>query len=106
MKKIIIVSNRLPLKVEKNEKSIVFTPTSGGLATGLKSIHESDNALWIGWPGVEKEELDNAQLDEIHRSLRKMNFKPVHLSSKQVEDFYLGLSNKSIWPLFHYFKLK
>jgi trehalose 6-phosphate synthase/phosphatase len=104
LKKIIIVSNRLPLKVEKNEKSIVFTPTSGGLATGLKSIHESDNALWIGWPGVEKEELDDSQLDEIQQSLREMNFKPVHLSDKQVEDFYLGLSNKSIWPLFHYFK--
>ena len=104
MKKIIIVSNRLPLKVEKNEKSIVFTPTSGGLATGLKSIHESDNALWIGWPGVSKEELNETQVDQIQKSLRKMNFKPVHLDNEQVENFYLGLSNKSIWPLFHYFK--
>ena len=104
MKKIIIVSNRLPLKVEKNEKSIVFTPTSGGLATGLKSIHESDNALWIGWPGVSKEELNETQVDQIQKSLREMNFKPVHLDNEQVENFYLGLSNKSIWPLFHYFK--
>jgi trehalose 6-phosphate synthase/phosphatase len=104
LKKIIIVSNRLPLKVEKNEKSIVFTPTSGGLATGLKSIHESDNALWIGWPGVSKEELNETQVDQIQKSLREMNFKPVHLDNKQVENFYLGLSNKSIWPLFHYFK--
>jgi trehalose 6-phosphate synthase/phosphatase len=104
LKKIIIVSNRLPLKVEKNEKSIVFTPTSGGLATGLKSIHESDNALWIGWPGVSKEELNEPQVDQIQKSLREMNFKPVHLDNEQVENFYLGLSNKSIWPLFHYFK--
>ena len=104
MKKIIIVSNRLPLKVEKNEKSIVFTPTSGGLATGLKSIHESDNALWIGWPGVSKEDLNETQVDQIQKSLREMNFKPVHLDNEQVENFYLGLSNKSIWPLFHYFK--
>ena len=104
LKKIIIVSNRLPLKVEKNEKSIVFTPTSGGLATGLKSIHESDNALWIGWPGVSKEELNETQVDQIQKSLREMNFKPVHLDNEQVENFYRGLSNKSIWPLFHYFK--
>ncbi len=104
LKKIIIVSNRLPLKVEKNEQSIVFTPTSGGLATGLKSIHESDNALWIGWPGVSKEELNETQVDQIQKSLREMNFKPVHLDNEQVENFYLGLSNKSIWPLFHYFK--
>ena len=94
----------MPLKVEKNEKSIVFTPTSGGLATGLKSIHESDNALWIGWPGVSKEELNETQVDQIQKSLREMNFKPVHLDNEQVENFYLGLSNKSIWPLFHYFK--
>jgi len=104
LKKIVIVSNRLPLKVEKNEQSIVFSPTSGGLATGLKSVHESGNALWIGWPGVPKEELEEAQIDEVKASLGAMNFKPVHLDQEQVEDFYLGLSNKSIWPLFHYFK--
>ena len=104
MKKIVIVSNRLPLKVEKNEQSLVFTPTSGGLATGLKSVHQNGNALWIGWPGLTKEELSSAQLKETDAALSELRFKAVHLDQAQVEDFYLGLSNKSIWPLFHYFK--
>jgi trehalose 6-phosphate synthase/phosphatase len=26
------------------------------------------------------------------------------LSNEEIDDFYLGLSNKCIWPLFHYFK--
>jgi trehalose 6-phosphate synthase/phosphatase len=104
LKKIVIVSNRLPLKVEKNEQSIVFTPTSGGLATGLKSVHQNGNALWIGWPGLTKEELSPAQLKETDAALNELRFKAVHLDQAQVEDFYLGLSNKSIWPLFHYFK--
>ena len=94
----------MPLKVEKNGQSIVFSPTSGGLATGLKSVHQNGNALWIGWPGLTKEELSPHQLNETDVALREMRFKAVHLYHAQVEDFYLGLSNKSIWPLFHYFK--
>ena len=40
MSKIIIVSNRLPIELSKKENSDwYFIPTSGGLATGMKSVH-------------------------------------------------------------------
>ena len=51
MPKNIIVSNRLPVQVENKNQVWTFTPTSGGLATGLKSVHEEGDSLWIGWPG-------------------------------------------------------
>ena len=104
MKKIVIVSNRLPVKVEKNEESLVFSPTSGGLATGLKSFHEDGNALWIGWPGINREEFSKTEEVKFTKSLIEKRYKPIHLTKSQVDDFYLGLSNESIWPLFHYFK--
>ena len=104
MKKIVIVSNRLPVKVEKNKESLFFSPTSGGLATGLKSFHEDGNALWIGWPGINREELVETEEIKFTKSLIEKRYKPVHLTKSQVDDFYLGLSNESIWPLFHYFK--
>jgi len=104
LKKIVIVSNRLPVKVEKNEESLVFSPTSGGLATGLKSFHEDGNALWIGWPGINREEFSKTEEVKFTKSLIEKRYKPIHLTKSQVDDFYLGLSNESIWPLFHYFK--
>jgi len=90
LKKIVIVSNRLPLKVEKNEQSLVFTPTSGGLATGLKSVHQNGNALWIGWPGLTKEELSPAQLKETDAALSELRFKAVHLDQAKLKTFTWG----------------
>ena len=52
MRKNIIVSNRLPVNVTKLEKSFLFQSSSGGLATGLKSIHQKTDSLWIGWSGL------------------------------------------------------
>ena len=51
MSKNIIVSNRLPVQAQKANDSWSFTPTSGGLATGMKSVHQEGDSLWVGWPG-------------------------------------------------------
>ena len=48
MSRTIIVSNRLPIKISNLDKSFEFSSTSGGLATGMKSIHKKNNFLWIG----------------------------------------------------------
>ena len=52
MPKNIIVSNRLPVQAQKGNDSWSFTPTSGGLATGMKSVHQEGDSLWVGWPGI------------------------------------------------------
>ena len=57
MAKNIIVSNRLPIRISKVENSFKFTATSGGLATGMKSVHEHENSLWVGWPGIGIDEI-------------------------------------------------
>ena len=57
MRKNIIVSNRLPVNVTKLENSFLFQSSSGGLATGLKSIHQKSDSLWIGWSGISSSEL-------------------------------------------------
>ena len=40
MGKNVIVSNRLPIQITKVENSFKFSATSGGLATGLHSVHQ------------------------------------------------------------------
>jgi trehalose 6-phosphate synthase/phosphatase len=104
MSKFIIVSNRLPIKIEKEQNQWIFSPTSGGLATGLKSVHENGKSLWIGWPGISSNDIEEEEYQLLSKDLLATNFKPISLSSEEIDDFYLGLSNKCIWPLFHYFK--
>ena len=58
MAKNIIVSNRLPIQLTKLDNSFEFTPTSGGLATGMNSVHKGQNSLWVGWPGINSDEID------------------------------------------------
>ena len=103
MPKNIIVSNRLPVQVENKNRVWAFTPTSGGLATGLKSVHEEGDSLWIGWPGVSDDLLDKKNKKQIHETLSKNQFRPVFLNDNELDHFYLGFSNKCLWPLFHYF---
>ena len=104
MSKFIIVSNRLPIKIEKEQNQWIFSPTSGGLATGLKSVHENGKSLWIGWPGISSNDIEEEEYQLLSKDLLATNFKPISLSNEEIDDFYLGLSNKCIWPLFHYFK--
>ena len=53
MGRMIIVSNRLPVKASKDANDqMIFTPSEGGLATGLGAIYKEGDNLWLGWPGL------------------------------------------------------
>jgi trehalose 6-phosphate synthase/phosphatase len=70
------------------------------LATGLKSVINNYNHLWIGWPGaVISRELEPTVID----ALQQQNLHPVFLTREEINNFYEGFSNETIWPLFHYF---
>ena len=103
MSRTIIVSNRLPIKISNLDKSFEFSSTSGGLATGMNSIHKKKNFLWIGWPGIDQKSLSNKLLIKAKKLLLKKNYIPVFLNKKEINDFYYGTSNEALWPLFHYF---
>jgi trehalose 6-phosphate synthase/phosphatase len=100
-KRLIIVSNRLPVKAEIHDEIIHFEKSAGGLATGLNSLDVSYEKHWIGWPGIYTS--DDKTEKELNLSLENYNFHPVFLSEKDVELYYEGYSNSTLWPLFHYF---
>lgn len=99
--KLYIISNRLPVKVTKEDETFVFSRSEGGLATGLDSLQISYEKHWIGWPGIC---VDNEESkEEITSRLEGINFHPVFLSEIQIKNYYEGYSNSTIWPLCHYF---
>ena len=105
MARLLIVSNRLPLTVIKREGKLSFQSSAGGLATGLGSFYKSYNALWIGWPGIALERLKGEEEKNIKDKLINEACLPIFLSQRNIENYYYGFCNKTIWPLFHYFPL-
>lgn len=99
--KLIIISNRLPLKIVEKDGSYEVTPSQGGVATGLESLETTMSKHWVGWPGMYVEE--GPERDKINKQLEEFNYNPVYLTPEQIESFYEGYSNSILWPLCHYF---
>jgi trehalose 6-phosphate synthase/phosphatase len=108
-RRLVIVSNRLPFNVSVENGEIQFHPSAGGLVTGLASVRESrkqlsslpSNHLWVGWPGSSV--AADLQGKLVREARARFQSYPVFLSEEQMEQFYLGFCNATIWPLFHYF---
>lgn len=99
--KLVIISNRLPLKIVEDQGTYKIVHSDGGLATGLNSLETTHAKHWIGWPGMYVE--DGQEKEKINRELAAQNFHPVYLTPEQIENYYEGYSNSVLWPLCHYF---
>lgn len=103
MSKTIIISNRLPLQISIEDNYLEVTPSVGGLATGLKSFHRDGDSIWIGWTGLTEEEIPENLTRNVKEKAREEACISVNLTEEEIEGFYYGFSNRTIWPLFHYF---
>ncbi len=104
MQRLIIVSNRLPVKIEKDEMGkFIVIPSSGGLATGMKSVYKNFDSLWFGWSGMHYDEMPSEANNKIDELLKKEGCVAVPLDKQHLDSYYYGFSNKTLWPLFHYF---
>ena len=102
MARTIIVSNRLPVKVQKDNKgNLHYRPSEGGLATGLGSVYKQGDNVWVGWPGLYF--TDESNKKEASQRLKEENMCPVFLTEEEIRLFYEGFSNETLWPTFHYF---
>ena len=100
--KLIIISNRLPLKANKSDNGkFEFSRSEGGLTTGLDSLEMDLEKHWVGWPGAFAETTD--EQEEITKHLDTFKFHPVFLTAEHIQNYYEGYSNNTLWPLCHYF---
>jgi trehalose 6-phosphate synthase/phosphatase len=101
MSRVLVVSNRLPVRISAHDGEFTIERSAGGLATGLAAPHAASDWLWIGWPG-DLDALPAEASDEALRQLAELRLEPVALSPAEVERYYDGYCNGVIWPLFHY----
>lgn len=101
--RLIIVSNRLPIVLSKDEGKLDSKPGSGGLVTALAPVLKNRGGMWIGWPGQVDEEDKPQVLQLISNNARKTGFTlhPIFLTDEDSKLYYEGFSNQIIWPLFH-----
>jgi trehalose 6-phosphate synthase len=91
----VVVANRLPVdRVELPDGTADWRPSPGGLVTAFGPIMHRRGGAWVGWHGAADEELEPFEDDGL-------TLVPVPLSSSEVEDYYEGFANATLWPLYH-----
>ena len=104
MNQLLIVSNRLPVTIQRKKEKLYFKQSVGGLATGLGSFYKSFNSKWVGWCGITSEKIDFEEKKKIEAKLDKdYSSYSVFLTRRQVELYYSEFCNKTLWPLLHGF---
>ncbi len=99
--KCVIISNRLPVTVVDKGTKLSVTRSGGGLATGLGSLALETEKHWVGWPGLFiNDPLKRRKMDA---RLEKTGLHPVVLTPEDIQDYYEGYCNATLWPLCHYF---
>ncbi len=99
--RLILVSNRLPVKIQGEPGALQLKRTSGGLATGLSRPHKETGGRWIGWPGITTEGKQHSA--EVRDLLNAQGMTGIPLTPSEHEQYYTGTSNRCLWPLLHYF---
>ena len=87
----VVVANRLP--VDRDDDG-GWRRSPGGLVTALEPVMRKTEGAWVGWAGKPGLELEPFDFEGTH-------LVPITLSADEVQNYYEGFSNDTIWPLYH-----
>ena len=91
----VVIANRLPVdRVTAPHGETLWRTSPGGLVTALEPVMKSNGGAWIGWHGAADEKVKPFDHNGMH-------LVPVPLTEDEVEEYYEGFSNATLWPLYH-----
>jgi trehalose 6-phosphate synthase len=90
--RLIVISNRVPATADEGDVAV------GGLAVALAAALRTYRGIWFGWSGNTVARFNG------HLSIQRGNITAatVDLEEQDVQEYYHGYANKTLWPLFHY----
>lgn len=92
--KLIVVANRLPASRMGKGASARWERSPGGLVSAMEPVLAERGGVWIGWDGGAGPAPRPARIGEI-------DLRAVGLSRSEVETYYHGFCNTTVWPLYH-----
>ena len=87
---IVVAANRLPV----TRSADGWTASPGGLVRALLPLLRASGGRWVGWTGV----ADDAPAPFAHDGVQ---LHPVQITADEIEHYYEGFSNDTLWPLYH-----
>jgi alpha,alpha-trehalose-phosphate synthase [UDP-forming]/trehalose-phosphatase len=91
----VVVANRLPVdRTTDADGQDAWRRSPGGLVTALEPVMQKADGAWVGWAGQPDVDLEPFEFDGTL-------LVPVALSADDIESYYEGFSNDTIWPLYH-----
>ncbi|HEV7188508.1 MAG TPA: trehalose-6-phosphate synthase, partial [Blastococcus sp.] len=92
---VVVVANRLPVdQVTDPDGSTRWQRSPGGLVTALEPFVAGRGGAWVGWSGSAGEAPEPFESGG-------MSLVPVELAEDEIDRYYEGMSNASLWPLYH-----
>ncbi|NED95587.1 trehalose-6-phosphate synthase [Phytoactinopolyspora alkaliphila] len=91
----VVVANRLPVdRVTAADGSTTWRRSPGGLVTALAPVMRAYDGAWVGWTGSADDAPAPFSTDD-------MDLVAVPLSPEEINRYYEGFSNATLWPLYH-----
>ena len=91
----VIAANRLPVdRVVEDDGSSTWRRSPGGLVTAMDSVMRDKEGAWVGWAGDPGD--PPAPFTD-----QGMYLHPIGLSVDEINDYYEGFSNDTLWPIYH-----
>ena len=93
--KLIIAANRLPVRRVTKGRKAGWETAPGGLVSALYPLLVDLGGAWVGWDGTTGRK---ARDPFLHDGIR---VQPVNITADELDRFYAGFSNRTLWPLYH-----
>lgn len=94
MSRLIVVSNRVSVAKGRGAAG-----AQGGLAVAMSAALRAQGGIWFGWSGQEVEQFTGQLTME---RMDGFTTATIDLEPQDVEEYYNGYANRTLWPLFHY----
>lgn len=107
-KHLIIVSNREPYIHIHTPDGVECKTPAGGLTAALDPVMKASSGTWVAWGSgdADGKTVDEKSHVEVPPEKPEYVLRRVWLNPEEVNGFYFGFANQTLWPLCHELHVK